>query len=46
VWDTNEPFNSLDELLDAMEKAIGRWCLEQGIELMDRHDRAIPWPEE
>lgn len=32
VWYTDEPFSSLDEILDKMERAIGVWCREQGIE--------------
>jgi hypothetical protein len=46
VWETNEPCASLDELLTEMERGIGRWCKEEGIELADRQGRVIPWPEE
>ena len=45
VWETNEPFASLDELLTEMERGIGSWCKEEGIELADRQGRIIPWPE-
>ena len=46
VWSTDEPFESLDALFDAMELAIGRWCSQHGIELVDRHGKVIPWPED
>jgi hypothetical protein len=46
VWETNEPFTSLDALFDEMEKALGRWCKENGIELADRQGKAIPFPED
>lgn len=45
VWETQE-FNSLDELFDQMERAIGRWCNEHGIELIDRRGNVIPWPKD
>ena len=45
VWETNEPFASLDALFEEMERGIGRWCKEEGIELADRQGRIIPWPE-
>ena len=46
VWETDEPFASLDALFEGMERGIGRWCKEQGIELADRQGGVIPWPEE
>ena len=46
VWSTDEPFASLDALFDEMERAIGRWCNQLGIELIDRQGNVIPWPED
>ena len=46
VWEMDKPFTSLDEVLDKMERAIGVWCREQGIELVDRRGRVIPFPED
>jgi len=46
VWETDEPFASLDALFGEMERGIGRWCKEEGIELVDRQGRVIPWPVE
>jgi hypothetical protein len=45
-WKTNEPFASLDALFEEIEQGIGRWCKEQGSELVDRQERVIPWPED
>jgi hypothetical protein len=45
IWSTEEPFETLDTLFDAMELAIGQWCREHGIELVDQHNNVIPWPE-
>ena len=45
VWYTDETFSSLDEILDKMERAIGVWCREQGIELVGRRGRGIPFPK-
>ena len=46
VWETQDPFDSLDALFEQMEKGIGRWCKEHGIELVDRHGNVIPLPED
>ena len=46
VWETNEPFSSLDALFDEMEKGISRWCHEHGIELIDHQGRSLLWPED
>lgn len=46
VWSTDEPFETLDALFEAIELAIGRWCREIGLELVDRHGNVIPWPED
>ena len=46
VWETQEMFESLDSLFDEMEKALGRWYKENGIELVDRQGNNIPWPED
>jgi hypothetical protein len=46
VWQTNEPFTSLDALFAEMERAIGRFCQEEGIELTDRQGHVIPWPND
>lgn len=46
VWETDEPFDSLAALFDEMERGIGRWCKEQGIELVDHQGKAIPWPND
>ena len=46
VWETNEPFDSLDDLLDRMEKAISHWCKQHGIILVDRLGNNIPWAED
>ena len=45
IWETDEPFTSMDALFDEMEQGIGRWCKEYGIELVDRQGKVIPWPE-
>lgn len=45
VWETDEPFGSLDEMFEQMERAIGLWCREHGIELVDSRGRVIPFPE-
>ncbi len=45
VWET-DAFESLDDLFDRMEKAIGCWCGEHGLELIDQHGNIIPWPED
>jgi hypothetical protein len=29
-----------------MERAIGRFCQEEGIELTDRQGHVIPWPND
>ncbi|MEI2608275.1 MAG: hypothetical protein V9G20_06545 [Candidatus Promineifilaceae bacterium] len=44
VWEMDRPFTSLDEVFEQMERAIGLWCREQGIELVDSRGRAIPFP--
>ena len=46
VWETNDPFTSLDALFDEMERGIGRWCNEHGIELINAKGEVIPWPED
>jgi hypothetical protein len=45
VWEMDKPFTSLDEVFEQMERAIGLWCQEEGIELVDRRGRVIPFPE-
>ncbi len=45
VWET-DAFDSLDDLFDAMESAIGLWSQQHGIELIDRKGVVIPWPED
>ena len=42
----DQPFTSLDEVFEQMERAIGRWCREQGVELVDSRGRGIPFPED
>ena len=46
VWTTDEPFASLDDLLDEMDKAIGRWCNQHGLELTNRKGIIISRPED
>ncbi|MCO5199554.1 MAG: hypothetical protein M9941_17585 [Anaerolineae bacterium] len=46
VWETDEDLGSLDALFDAMELAIGRWCQQHGIELIDRAGNVIPFSAE
>ncbi len=46
VWTAEEDYDSLDALFDAMEQAIGRWCVEHGIELIDHNGNVIPWLED
>ncbi len=46
VWSTEEPFETLDALFEALELAIGRWCSQHGIELVDQHGKVIPWPKD
>ena len=45
VWHTEEEM-TLDDVFDAMERAIGLWCREYGIELVDRKGNGIPFPED
>jgi hypothetical protein len=35
VWESSQPYKTLDEALAAMDAAIAAWCAEQGIELID-----------
>ena len=46
VWETQKPITSLDALFEEMERGIGHWCKEEGIELLDRQGNVIPWPKE
>jgi hypothetical protein len=45
VWET-AAFDSLDDLFDRVERAIGRWSQQRGIELVDHQGNIIPWPED
>jgi hypothetical protein len=45
IWETDDPL-SLDELFAEMERGIGRFCQEEGIELTDRQGHVIPWPND
>ena len=46
VWETQEPFDSLDDLFDQMEKAICDWSRQHGIELIDRQGNSLTFPDE
>jgi hypothetical protein len=46
VWSADESFETLDAIFDAIELAIGRWCREIGMKLVDRRGNAIPWPKD
>ena len=46
IWETDEPFNSLDEVLAKINRAISAWCQEQGIKLVDSRGRVIPFPKD
>ncbi|MCP4237524.1 MAG: hypothetical protein GY770_28755 [Aestuariibacter sp.] len=46
VWEIEESFDSLDDLFDEMERAIGRWSRETGVELADHQGKVIPWPQD
>ena len=35
AWETEEPFTSLEAVLDAIETAIANWCVETGVEWRD-----------
>ncbi len=46
VWESDDEYETLDGLLDAMELGIGRFCRENGIKLRDLNDNLISWPED
>lgn len=41
---TNDDSMTLDAILDAIEKAIARWCLEHDLEFVDSQGNTIPVP--
>lgn len=45
IWQTNEPFDSIDAILERMEKEIAKFCKGHGIELVDKDGNALPFPE-